>query len=972
MEQIVGTLNSAGVARPLTEAKPLSIMNQGNPYKMMSPFVNQSKIKAAVPVDAKPNGFYSMSPEEKEAWLEERGKFLDDYIAAYKARGVHGDKKARLLWASRHWDETIFDRLPQRPVPVEYLRSGASQREDGTWVNVYGSEIPAPPEEWIEDADKSFALDNFDRIQGGVQGIAEIFIGESFAHPVQTVMDLMTGDAQVKEETVHKILDDLLWKRGSEYTGNPEDGSTWNPLNAGLVFFVGPGGKATTEMLKGAAQGAVMAPRVIWKKALEALPEEVRNTVKKRLAVGEAMWEKIIVPAANARFIPTYEGKKSIAEIWQPAVERLEKRKVGKTTMGAPFRDAQAQKMLTTSFGEKLGKLTAGMGPVKRFQIIKQLRGLGETEAGAEVEGAIKTLVKNAGLRPSYEKSFRESLAKQMQKDIGGEGHRVSRMGDETLLSMEDDVLGQLDQFVSGQGNLKAKDIQKSLMRVLEDETLDPQVRLLAREMYNVPFDLPKDVAEASRQASTAFLVGGLKRTGQMRSVITKEDLLSGEWIASKHPALKGAYVLRDTDLELKALQDIPKMANQAYQKWFMTPWKTMKTVLRPASHIRNTFSNMILNDFGGLSFMNVPRYWQAFEEMRKGGKYWREWQKLTGGGGAFSLSEIQSLTSGLRFPSNMFDHSLALFDKFAQVPRKLYGMEEQWSKMAMFIHQIEKYGKSPREAALEAMKYTFNYGEITRATGMVKSYLAPFFTWQSKVLPLMAETAVKHPVRLGKWMVFYNMIQQSAIQNTGMSEEEWNYIHSILPDYIQDGAFLLIPWRDEKNRLQMLNLSYLIPGFGDVSEIGNDPTGWLLGNPLYSLGGAIRSKTKYGGAPLYYDWEEPQVKAAKTFSYLWEQMIPSWMPGGIDWNSAWDSVQGKEEALTFWQQVGAGSGFKLKPIDPVKAIKSRRVLDQIHRTEMGSQMKKDLKEATSNDDVLEILDRYSRLKRDLNTSNVD
>ena len=175
------------------------------------------------------------------------------------------------------------------------------------------------------------------------------------------------------------------------------------------------------------------------------------------------------------------------------------------------------------------------------------------------------------------------------------------------------------------------------------------------------------------------------------------------------------------------------------------------------------------------------------------------------------------------------------------------------------------------------------------------------------------------------------------------------------------------MPWRDEQNRLQMLNLSYIIPGFGDISEIGADPSGWLLGNPWVGIGSAIKTKVKYGGAPLYYDQEEPSTKFAKTLAYVWEQMVPSWIPGGVDWNAMWKTVEGQEEAMTFWQQVGAASGFKLKPIDQIKMNKSRMMLDRIHQMEMGSQFKQDLKAARSNEELQEIFDRYSRLKEEMN-----
>ena len=45
------------------------------------------------------------------------------------------------------------------------------------------------------------------------------------------------------------------------------------------------------------------------------------------------------------------------------------------------------------------------------------------------------------------------------------------------------------------------------------------------------------------------------------------------------------------------------------------------------------------------------------------------------------------------------------------------------------------------------------------------------------------------------------------------------------------------------------------------------------------------------------------------------------------------------------------------------RQMKARKTLDKIHRMEMGSALKKDLKGATSNDEVLEIIQRYTGLR---------
>jgi hypothetical protein len=55
--------------------------------------------------------------------------------------------------------------------------------------------------------------------------------------------------------------------------------------------------------------------------------------------------------------------------------------------------------------------------------------------------------------------------------------------------------------------------------------------------------------------------------------------------------------------------------------------------------------------------------------------------------------------------------------------------------------------------------------------------------------------------------------------------------------------------------------------------------------------------------------------------------------------------------------------GLKIAPIDEAKAVKRRGALDRVHKAEMGSQMKRELREAKSSGDVEKIMKRYESLR---------
>lgn len=834
-------------------------------------------------------------------------------------------------------DEKFYDTLPQRRVPknMKYVRNLGDR-----WVNEYDEVVPEPPSDFLEST-----------------SIGEEFTEDMFRYTLgypKHLQTLLSGDPQMKMEAFDNLMEDagfaLMFGAGSV-------GKLARPIlgkvGEGVLKEAGQGfRKGLGQVAKTGVGTAMHTPRF----AIQGL-EKITGVPFTKM--GEGIWENIFVPASRFRFLPTGEGAKSIAEVLQPAVERLEK--VG---LDKPFRDLQAQKQHIANIGQEIGNKIAKMKPSERLEAMKALRGLPtESRIMEDVEAALE----GKGVNPTYHFHFKKALEKATRKVRLRPDSKIPDdiLADEALYDVPSvkGVFEEIDSLLDGK-RFSHRRAQKALKKVVDNPAFSDSYRILARDLYNLHLDSVQAFTEASRRAGKKFLTDGLEQRGIVKAHIPSSEP-EEEWMRSTFPGLKGMYVPRDVELELRTLEKVPKLANNAFNKWFVTPWKTSKVILRPATHMRNLISNAILNDWGGLPFWRGDVYLDAYKQMRGKGKYWKEWERLTGGGGTFSVSELDEVTRGLRADANIFDHGLATFNRFARVPRAFYNAEEQWSKMAKYIWNRKK-GMDPREAALDAMKWTFNYGEVTRAVAGWRQTGAPFFTWQSKVIPLMAETFVKHPVRIGKWMAFYKLLQQHAVNNVDISNEEWEHIHSTLPEYIQDGQFLLMPWRDAEGRLQMLNLTYIIPGFGDMAEMSSNPSGWLLGHPAFSIAGTIMTKTQFSGAPLYYDWESPKMKALKTFGFVWDQLMPSWMLGGTDWDAIYDSISNDPEAMT-WEQVAAGmAGFKIKPIDPMKQARRHRAVEMIHRSQIGGQMRRELRRARSPEQRREIVERFQRDRRRL------
>jgi hypothetical protein len=408
-------------------------------------------------------------------------------------------------------------------------------------------------------------------------------------------------------------------------------------------------------------------------------------------------------------------------------------------------------------------------------------------------------------------------------------------------------------------------------------------------------------------------------------------------------------------------------MARTWYQKWFLEPWKTSKVVLRPASHFRDMFGAMILNDIGGLSFMNVPMYIRAFREMSNKGPMYNLFKETVGMGTTFTNSEIKQMRGPLEYGASLPEKLLHLFDKLAAPGRNLYNAEETWFKLAKFMHNIEKKGMTPVEAGIDALKYGLNYREVTPLIAKIRTSMvgAPFITYQSKVLPLLAESVVKHPLRVAKWAALPIALTGHSLDKIGMSDSEWSNFKQILPGYLKGGWYMPLPYRDERGNMKLMNMGWLMPGFGEINEIiqrgENNPFAVLLQSPLFTIGGTLLTKQKPTGAPLYYDWEAPATKAMKSIAYIWQSLVPANLPGGTDFQAIYDAYKDRPDALTMNEAILANLGFRVTSIHPTTAMQRHNALKKIHAAEAASQMKRSIRRSTSSEETEDIIEQYQR-----------
>lgn len=297
--------------------------------------------------------------------------------------------------------------------------------------------------------------------------------------------------------------------------------------------------------------------------------------------------------------------------------------------------------------------------------------------------------------------------------------------------------------------------------------------------------------------------------------------------------ALREAYVHEEI---YKDLNDLIKIDSQSQKVWRKSLgwWKWGKVVASPKTHMRNVFSNSILAHLGGMPMYEQPKYLvRAFNELKNPGEVWAQAKHLGLLDASWAKGELEALFRNTRIKGgkesaeSVVETVMNALNKVKDKTTNLYEFEEQWFKLAKMMHNIERRGMQPKEAAKDAEKWLFDYSKLTRFQEKYRSSPlgAPFATFTFKALPRIAEAAVKTPWRFALPIAMMKGIEGLAASVIGDTKEEKKAKEKMRPEWMQGGLpllpnFVRFPITDKHGREYWLNLTYMMP-WGDIGESG-------------------------------------------------------------------------------------------------------------------------------------------------------
>jgi len=537
-----------------------------------------------------------------------------------------------------------------------------------------------------------------------------------------------------------------------------------------------------------------------------------------------------------------------------------------------------------------------------------------------------------------------------------------------------------------GEGYLKRVYLSKEQIKTLAKYGYTRPTRLdLTSAMHrkDIPYEIRKEMGEiltAAYPAAKGIMLEGKDVSfGRFFEVISENPDWSSEtevsgWVKMPKDEKLGKVSELYVEPRIAAdINDVMKFTSDEEMDKFLkrvnATWKATKTIMNPSTHLRNIYSNSIMLDFSGVAHTDQLRILpEAIKAIKGTGKYAAQFKASRLNNTTFTTQELGQYLDlaaedrgfmDLSIPDKLlkiYGKATLVDTKVGQFLGKVYQMEEVLGKAVKFISEVEK-GKSIIEARQESNKWMFDYSEIPSLVRKLRTnpiFGIPFITWSYKAFPRIIETAITRPLTFWKYPVIFSAITQYALKSLGIDDDDWEKIKADLPERMIKGEWLLLPFRDAKNKMQMLDLTYILPykdvydviesGFSlatsgrlnNADDIVDGILGLIQAPILKSTAEMLTNKDTYTNQQIWFDIDGPAEKTQKAFDHLYKTFMPSLAPeipflsqGGYSYHKLRSVLSDRDDyyGRTFSLGPAVTSvmlGLKTSPIEPEKNIERK------------------------------------------------
>ncbi len=328
------------------------------------------------------------------------------------------------------------------------------------------------------------------------------------------------------------------------------------------------------------------------------------------------------------------------------------------------------------------------------------------------------------------------------------------------------------------------------------------------------------------------------------------------------------------------------------FEKNMTALWKAAKVPFNPPTIMRNIISNPLQLNMSGMTLDRVLATMIRAARLMKGGapQFVMAQRKgaFRGDMGQAEIEAVFKATKALSEVTTINTRPLQALYKLGTAIGRQYGKIDQFYKFVKYLDATERLGMSPEKAVLEAHKWVMDYSRVSPTVRHLREHLLgiPFITYQSKILPLLLETMKNRPWIFAKYIAAPMIMTSASLLDQDISDGDWDSMKRSLSRRVRDGVYALIPGRDEKGRMTLINLEYFFPwgnwievtknlremeGFEALSNMGQ--------NPALLLVAAFMTGVEPGtGREIYSPLDTPAQKALSSMEFLWNLATPGWM----------------------------------------------------------------------------------------------
>jgi len=668
------------------------------------------------------------------------------------------------------------------------------------------------------------------------------------------------------------------------------------------------------------------------KKRVAALMQKKIELVREIEKLKEVPYQKTLLKLVE-KLTPDVNRQKRLVDKFIDVAIKAERRGKKLVTAGDDFIDAAIEVSTGSPLAKKITTLMDFAPGDKRLTILgKKILSLEKMDRASRNKAATEILKQAATINPKVSQYVNQTLndilkiASQIEDSkIIGKAPLLRKIGSmqrrfpgkaskiEELQTNIDDIARQLKQSDIAAGGLKymPRMYTSKEVSVLEKQFYgwSPQrIRAhYAKQRQPIPFEVRKMMGEIKEPAypvmKRLIQEGADIETGKLFEFAAQNP----EWTSNipipgfkQLGDTKALGALREKWVNPRIYDDVTEIVRTrtGFEQIYDTligSWKLGKVVLNPATHFRNKFSNKILLDLSGMGYGEQAKYAiKAFKHYKQNSDEYTTakhyFARTTQLKGELLDDILKTQTKGSDF-SKAINAVRGGVKKAVREPAKMYQHEEFINKFMKYLQQRDQ-GKSVMDAVQEANKWLFDYGDLTRWEINIARRVMPFYTFPRKALPRVIEAATARPHTIAKYPLIAKMTTQYSLAKLNLTDKDYSEITKVLPEYMRNGSYMLMPYRDNNGDLRFFDWTYILP-WGELANASS--RGVLesaITNPFFQIASdLIHNKSTWTDREIYKETDTTKEKSLKMFKYFWTSLTPSLAPKGLYWDKLEQAV---------------------------------------------------------------------------------